>query len=263
MNMNNKTVWITGASSGIGEALAYELASSGAKLILSARNKAELERVKNSCTDPKKHIVVPLDVAHHQDLENQALIVWEEYGPIDLLINNAGLSQRYLVADSAFELDKKIMDVNFFGAIALTRPILKKMLQRENGHIAVVSSMLGLYGIQTRSAYSASKHALRGYFESLRNELADSNIKITLIYPGFINTHITQNSLLASGAPFGKKDKSHERGIKPAVCAKKIVHAIYHEKPVVVIAGLKERFGAFLARFCPALFRYISPKFEV
>ncbi|WP_133136045.1 SDR family oxidoreductase [Legionella rowbothamii] len=263
MNLNNKTVWITGASSGIGEALAYELASSGARLILSARSQAELERVKNLCTSPEKHIVVPLNLEHHQALANQALSVWEEYGPIDILINNAGLSQRYLVADSAFELDKKIMDVNFFGAVALTRPILKKMLQRGSGHIAVVSSMLGLYGIQTRAAYSASKHALRGYFESLRNELANSKLKITLIYPGFVNTQIAQNSLLASGVSFGKMDKSHERGIKPAICAKKIVHAIRHEKPVVVIAGLKERFGAILARFCPFLFRYISPKFEV
>lgn len=126
MNLNNKTVWITGASSGIGEALAYELASSGARLILSARSQAELERVKNLCTSPEKHIVVPLNLEHHQALANQALSVWEEYGPIDILINNAGLSQRYLVADSAFELDKKIMDVNFFGAVALTRPILKK-----------------------------------------------------------------------------------------------------------------------------------------
>ncbi|CAM4503858.1 MAG: Putative oxidoreductase SadH [Legionella sp.] len=263
MNLNNKTVWITGASSGIGEALAYELASSGARLILSARNKAELERVKNSCENPEKHIIVPLNLEHHQELEKQAFTVWEEYGPIDLLINNGGISQRYLVADSAFALDKKIMDVNFFGAIALTRPIVKKMQQRGSGHIAVVSSMLGLYGIQTRSAYSASKHALRGYFESLRNELADTKLIITLIYPGFINTNITQNSLLGSGEPFGKKDKSHESGIKPAVCARKIVHAINHEKPVVVIAGLKERFGGILARFCPILFRYISPKFEV
>ncbi|WP_058534219.1 SDR family oxidoreductase [Legionella saoudiensis] len=263
MSLNNKTVWITGASSGIGEALAYELARSGARLILSARNQAALERVKNACVDSEKHRVVPLNLEHHQELASQALSVWEEHGPIDLLINNAGLSQRYLVVDSALKLDKKIMDVNFFGAVALTRPVLKKMLQRGSGQIAVVSSMLGLYGIQTRSAYSASKHALRGYFESLRNELANTNIYITLIYPGFINTNITQNSLLASGAPFGKMDKSHERGIKPALCAKKIVHAINHKKPVVVIAGFKERFGAFIARFFPALFRYISPKFEV
>ncbi|MFJ1268685.1 SDR family NAD(P)-dependent oxidoreductase [Legionella lytica] len=263
MNLNNKAVWITGASSGIGEALAYELASSGARLILSARNQAELERVKNLCNNPERHSVVPLDLEQHHELETQALHVWDEYGPIDLLIHNGGISQRYLVADSVFALDKKIMDVNFFGAIALTRPILKNMLQRGSGHIAIVSSMLGLYGIQTRSAYSASKHALRGYFESLRNELADTQLKITLIYPGFINTNITQNSLLANGTSFGKKDKSHEHGIKPAVCARKIAHALYHEKPTVVIAGPKERFGAILARYCPLLFRYISPKFEV
>ena len=263
MNLKNKTVWITGASSGIGAALAYELAKAGAKIILSARTEADLKKVRDTCLWPEKHVVVPLDLAKYQEVEHIADAIWHEHGPIDILINNAGMSQRYLVADANIDLDKKIMELNFFGTLALTRPILKKMLERNKGQIAVVSSMLGLYGIQTRSAYSASKHALKGYFESLRNELFNTELKITLIYPGYINTHITQNSLLADGTTFGSIDKAHVKGIPAAYCAQKIVQAIEKEKAVVVIAGIKERYGAFLARFFPALFRYLSPRFTV
>lgn len=263
MELKNKTVWITGASSGIGEALAYEMARAGAKIILSARSENELQRVRAACMFSEKQCIVPLDLEKSNELEGIVTRVWETHGPIDILINNAGLSQRYLVADANFELDKRIMDTNFLGTIALTRPVLKRMLLRNSGQIAVVSSMLGLYGIQTRAAYSASKHALRGYFESLRNELVKTEINITLIYPGYIKTQITQNALLADGTPFGRIDDSHAKGILPEICAQKIVKAIEHKKPVVFIAGAKERFGAFLARFFPSLFRYLSPRFEV
>ncbi len=263
INLENKRVWITGASSGIGEALAYEMAKAGASVILSARTEKELERVRATCNAPERHVVIPLDLEHYFELEEKANSVWEQQGPIDILIHCGGISQRYLVAESRLELDKKIIDINFFGAVALTRPVLQKMLQRNSGHIAVVSSMLGLYGIQTRSAYSASKHALRGYFESLRNELFKTELGITLIYPGYVNTHITYNALLADGTSFGQIDKEHAHGISPEHCAQKIVHAIQRKKAVVVIAGAKERFGAFLARFFPALFRRLSPRFEV
>lgn len=261
--LKDKTVWITGASSGIGEALAYEMARAGAKVILSARSEKELQRVCAACMFAEKHCIVPLDLAKHDELEDLVTRIWETHGPIDILINNAGLSQRYLVADSNFALDKRIMDTNFLGTVALTRPVLKRMLQRNSGQIAVVSSMLGLYGIQTRAAYSASKHALKGYFESLRNELIKTDVHITLIYPGYINTQITQNALLADGTSFGHLDNAHAKGILPAECAQKIVKAIEHNKAVVFIAGAKERFGAFMARFFPGLFRYLSPRFEV
>lgn len=261
--LTNKIVWITGASSGIGEALAYEMAQAGATLILSSRNETELQRVRAGCAFPEKHSLIPLDLEKYQEFEEKVSLVWEKHGPIDVLINNAGISQRYLVVDSRLELDEKIMNINFFGPIALTRPILKKMLERGSGHIAVVSSMLGLYGIQTRSAYSASKHALRGYFECLRNELFNTKIKITIIFPGYINTQITANALMADGTTFGRVDEFHSSGIPSKECAQKIVHAIRVEKPVLIVAGVKERFGLFIARFLPAVFRYIAPKFEI
>ena len=149
------------------------------------------------------------------------------------------------------------------GVTTLTRPILKKMLLRNSGQIAVVSSMLGLYGMQSRSAYSASKHALRGYFESLRNELFRTKVKITLIYPGYIHTHITQNALMADGTRFGQIDTAHKKGIPAEHCAKKIVRAINDEKATVVISHFKERFGAFMSRFFPRLFRYLAPRFTI
>lgn len=262
-NLEHKIVWITGASSGIGEALAYELAKNGAKLILSSRNESELNRVKAACNFPEKHAIIPLDLEQYDHVESVVESAWNQYGPIDILINNAGISQRYSVAESHFALDKRIMDINFLGTVALTRCVLQKMLSRNSGQIAVVASMLGLYSMQTRSAYSASKHALRGYFESLRNELFQTNIKITMIYPGYINTHITTNALMADGSTFGATDSAHSKGITAETCAKKIIRALKNKKAVVIISGFKERFGAFMARFFPRVFRKIAPRFTV
>jgi dehydrogenase/reductase SDR family member 7B len=261
--LNDKTVWITGASSGIGEALAYEIAKQGARLILSARNQDALERVRQHCISPEKHVIVPIDLEQYDALEEKANRVWGDHGPIDILINNGGLCQRYRSMDGSLALDKKIMDINYFGTIALSRPIVKKMVERKTGHIAVVSSMLGHYGIQTRTAYSASKHALKGYFESLRNELHKTNVYITMIYPGYINTHISENALMANGSSYGAMDKSHKTGVSATKCAQKITQAICARKAVVYISGFKERFGLFMARYFPTLFRAISPKFEV
>ncbi|RZA11707.1 MAG: SDR family NAD(P)-dependent oxidoreductase, partial [Proteobacteria bacterium] len=138
MQVDGKKIWITGASSGIGEALAVQLAAHGAKLILSSRNEAELQRVKSLCTGGG-HQVIPLDLMDYRRLEVTAAGIWDQFGPIDILINNAGISQRYLALESSLELDEKIMAVNFFGTIAITRPILKKMAARGSGHIVTIS----------------------------------------------------------------------------------------------------------------------------
>lgn len=259
----NKTVWITGASSGIGEALAYDMARRGARVILSARNEKELNRVRAACPAPERHVVVPLDLEHFRELEARAEEVWTTHGPIDVLVNNAGLSQRYLGLEATLALDEKIMNVNFFGTTALTRPIVKHMVERGSGQIAVVSSVLGLYGIQTRTAYAASKHALRGYFHSLRNELAHTPVKITLIYPGYILTQVSQNALGAQGAAHGKLDEGHSRGISAEACARKISEALAAGRSEVVIAGPKEWTGVLMSRFAPAIFRWLSPRLKV
>ena len=259
----NKTIWITGASSGIGEALAYELAQRGAKLILSARSEKELTRVQARCVSSGNHHVVPLDLEAYRGLEYIAKHTWNAFGPIDILINNAGLSQRYLGLEGCLELDEKIMHTNFFGTVALTRPILRLMLERKQGHIVVVSSVLGLFGIQSRTAYSASKHALRGYFESLRHEVFRSAIKITMIYPGYVRTQVSNSALTAENKPHNKLDNSHAKAMSSGECAIKIVEAVKRQKSVLVFGGRKEILGVYLSRFTPALFRYLAPRIRL
>lgn len=261
--LKDKTVWITGASSGIGEALAYEMAREGAKVILSARHEKELQRVRKNCVHPEIHVVIPLDLENYHEVENKANEVLKQHGPIDVLINNGGISQRYLAADALLKVDEKIMHINFLGTVALTRPVLKEMLERNSGHLVILSSILGFYGMQTRSAYSASKHALRGYFESLRNELAKTEIKITMVYPGYVKTQISTHALLGDGSSYGKIDRFHLNAIPPEKCAEKIKGAIEHEKPELIIAGVKERFGLLIMRFLPAVFRFLAPRLEV
>jgi len=261
--ISGKTVWLTGASSGIGEALAYELALKGAKLILSARNEGELMRVRRGCMSPEIHHVVRLDLEQYHQLEVLSEEVWEKYGPIDVLVNNAGVSQRYLALESSLSLDEKIMAVNYFGSVALTRPVLKHMAKRDIGHIVTVSSVLGLYGVQTRTAYAASKHALRGYFNSLRNELVHTSLKITNIYPGYVKTNVSQNALTADGSRHGKTDEGHKAGLSPTSCAKRIVLAIERDEAEVVIAKGREFFGVYLSRFMPRLFRFVSARSTV
>ncbi|MBC7658361.1 MAG: SDR family oxidoreductase [Chitinophagaceae bacterium] len=263
MKVSGKTIWITGASSGIGEALAYALARAGARLILSSRNEAELSRVKNACASPTLHAVEPIDLSQLNGLETKAQGVWDLYGPVDILINNAGVSQRYLALDSSLELDRKIMDVNFYGTVALTRPILKNMAARKSGQIVVIASVLGLYGMQTRTTYAASKHALRGYFQSLRNELFGTALTITLIYPGYVTTKVSENALTADGKTHGKTDVGHAKGISPKSCAESILKAIEKNKAEVVIAGPKEALGVYVARWFPALFRAVSARINV
>ena len=259
----HKTIWITGASSGIGEALAYELAKRGAKLILSARSEQELSRVQAHCVSSDKHHIVPLDLEAYKGLEDIATHTWNSFGPIDILINNAGLSQRYLGLEGRLELDEKIMHTNFFGTVALTRPTLRLMLERNQGHIVVVSSVLGLFGIQSRTAYSASKHALRGYFESLRHEVFRSALKITMIYPGYVRTKASNNALTSEKKPHNKLDNSHAKAMSSAACAKKIADAVKRQKSVLVFGGSREILGVYLSRFTPALFRYLAPRIDL
>lgn len=262
-DLAGKTVWLTGASSGIGEALAYELAGKGCRLILSSRNEQELRRVQSACRSPDSHTVIPLDLSLYQGLEAAAEAVWAKYGPIDILVNNAGVSQRYTALEGSLDLDEKIMATNFFGTIALTRPLLRKMRERKIGQIVTISSVLGLYGVQTRTAYAASKHALRGYFNSLRNELSGTGIVFTNIYPGYVMTNVSRNALNADGGSYGKVNAGHASGIRPEACAKRIVRAIEADEAEVVIAKGKEWLGVFLTRFAPALFRYASARSSV
>lgn len=253
-------VLITGASSGIGEHLAYALAQQGANLILVSRNEAALQRVRALCQRPADHQVRVMDLEDTNALDGQIRNIWNTLGPIDILINNAGISHRYPTQDGSIMIDQKIMTVNFWGTVGLTKQAIELMLARGSGHIVCVSSLAGLVGLKNRTIYSASKHALRGYFESLRQELYQSPIKITMIYPGYINTNLPQNALLRNGVPNGRQEKTHIGGMAADECARRMAKAISRQQAESLVARPIERLAVLVGRHLPAVFRWLFPR---
>lgn len=261
MDPHNRLIWITGASSGIGEALAYELSRRGANLILSSRREPVLEEVRNRCPRPDDHHTYPLDLTDPASLRRAAEAVHEEVGPVDVLVNNGGISQRGTAAETEMSVVRQIMEVNFFGAVQLTKAVLPSMLDRRQGHIVVVSSVLGKFGLPTRSTYAASKHALQGWFDSLRAELHDQGVGVTTVCPGYVHTNIAQNALTETGEPMGEDGKA--KGISPEACAEAIADAIEAEKIEVYVGGWKEVFATYLKRLMPSLFYGLLPRYYV
>jgi NADP-dependent 3-hydroxy acid dehydrogenase YdfG len=248
-----KIAWITGASSGIGEALALELARQGARLILSARRADELQRVAAAAgLAPADLLVLPLDVTDVAALSGYVADVLAHFGRIDYLFLNAGITQRGLVAETDFGVYRRLMDVNFFGVIALTQAVLPHLLAQRSGHLVVTSSVAGKVGIKQRSGYCASKHALHGFFDSLRAEVAAEGLRVTLVCPGYIRTPISASALDALGQAYGKSDKAQEQGMPADALARQMLTAVFAEKEEVNIGG-KEILGIYLKRFFPAL----------
>lgn len=250
----SKVIWITGASSGIGEATAHEFAQDKSiKLVLSARRIEELERVKKEIDLPQQNILtLPMDVTKIELFKEKVQQVIKTFGRIDVLFNNAGISQRGSVVDSKFENYRTIMEINFFGVIALTQAVLPIMIEQKCGNISVTSSVSGKLGTPMRSGYAASKHALHGFFDSLRAEVWQHNIGVTLICPGYIRTAISKNAIAADGSVHGKMDENQLKGLSASECAAKIVNAISKDKEEVYIGG-KEVLGVYLKRFLPRL----------
>jgi short-subunit dehydrogenase len=255
MNIEGKTVWITGASSGIGEALAEELIAGGATVILSARSTGKMEAIKVRLDRTLKGrcFVVQCDVTQDDSIRQAADKVKQLVSRLDILINNAGLSQRAYAMDTSLQVDRELFEVNYFGAVAVTKCILPWMISQGGGHIAVISSMAGKYGFRMRSAYSASKHALQGFFETLRAELHNNNIRITLICPGRVKTDISIHSLTGDGKLYGKMDEGQARGVPVAKCARIIIRAITRNRKEVFI-GRAELILLVVKRLCPPLY---------
>ncbi|GAB2776093.1 SDR family NAD(P)-dependent oxidoreductase [Rhabdobacter roseus] len=253
-SFSNKVVWITGASSGIGEALALEFAREGARLVLSARRREELERVKQSVGLPEDQVLVlPMDVTQFDQAEVHAARVVGYFGRIDLIVHNAGISQRSYVRDTDFEVYRRLMDVDFFSTVALTQAVLPSMLKQQSGHFVVISSVAGKVGTPMRSGYNAAKHALHGFYDSLRAETHDDHIRVTVVCPGYIKTNVSVNALNAQGEQYGKKDANQEKGMSAQECARQIVEAVKKDKKEVYIGGLKETAAIYLRRFFPSL----------
>lgn len=254
----NKVVWITGATSGIGKALVEHLDRQGAKIILSARNLDTLNEVYNSL-EGKDHLVLPLDLEKSDEFDQLAAQVIAKYGQIDLLINNGGISQRAEVHETPMDVDRRIMEINYFGNIALTKAVLPYMIEKRSGHILVVSSIAGKFGFYLRSAYSAAKHALHGFYESLALEQEKNNIHVTIACPGKINTDISKNALNAKGEAHGKMDHNQATGMHASLCATEMLRAVEKNQREVLIGG-REIKAVKLKRLFPKLFWRVIKK---
>ncbi len=250
------TVWVTGATSGIGEALAIAWSHRGARVVLSARNAAELARVRGLCAEPARHLVRPLDLTDPAAIRLAADDVLREVGAIDVLVHSGGVSQRSAAAETDLAVDRAIMELNYFGTVALTKAVLPSMLARRAGTIVPITSVIGYVAIPSRSAYAASKHALHGFFESLRAETAKDGIRITIVVPGYVRTNVSRNALKADGTPYGVMDDTHDRAMRPEAAAAKIIAAVEAGKTEVRVGG-KETHAVLLRRFLPGLVRKI------
>ena len=237
MYYQNKICWITGASSGIGEAIAYELAKHGACLILSARSEAKLSEVAKQCAKhgAKETFVLPIDLGNPSSIESSFKSFQEKYTHLDLLINNGGISQRAFAADTNFEVERNIMEVNYFGTIYLTKLVMPILINQQSGQLAVTSSIAGKFGFPLRTSYSASKHAVQGYFESLRTELLPYNIGVNIIIPGRVRTEISKHALDGKGRSTEIMDKGLDEGISPEIAARKVVSGLVKGKKEILV----------------------------
>jgi len=253
MDFQGRRVWITGASSGIGEALACAFHNAGAKLILSARRREELKRVQSQCGGEPATRILPMDVSRGEDLSSKPREALAIFGGIDILVLNAGISQRSLARDTEDSVYRRLMDVNFFGPEALTRAVLPPMLKQKSGHFVVISSVAGRFGVPLRSGYSATKFALHGFHEALRAEEARNGIHVTMVCPGFIRTEISLSALKGDGSMHAKMDPELAQGMPAEECARQILNAVARKKEDVTIAARREKMLVYMKRFAPGL----------
>ena len=255
MHFKNKIVWITGASSGIGKELAVQLAKQNAILILTSTTTSALENLASelSC---KTH-VLPYNLLEVDGIASLVDTAMQLEGKIDFVIQSAGISQRSLANETSLEVYKKLMDINYFAPVALTQSILPYFKKQNSGSMTVISSIAGLIGFPLRSGYCASKHAIKGYLETLQCEFYKTNIHICLVYPGRIDTPISRNALVGNGSQFGTTDENNQVGMHVSVCAEKILKGISKNKKSVLVLKA-ERFLFWLWWFSPSLYYKIA-----
>jgi short-subunit dehydrogenase len=254
---HGKVVWITGASGGLGEALARRFARCGSRLVLTARRVPELQRVASLCSGAASVRLLPADLSRPELLAEKVHSVLEGEGRVDVMVHNAAVGQRAFAADTGFEVDDLIMRTNFLGPVALTKPLLVHMRARGAGHFIVVTSILGKFGLPGRSSYCASKHALHGFFDTVRAENSPYNIEVTLALPGWVRTNMSMNALTGNGEPQRRMDRGTASGVTPEFCAQKIVSGAERGKAEVLILRFQEHAALQFSRFAPGLFRRI------
>lgn len=251
-----KVIWLTGASSGIGEALCQQLAIAGATLVLSARRAEALQKVCQACANPHRHLVLPLDMLTPDSFGAASQQVVERLGRVDILINCAGISHRSKIEATEMSVVRHLMELNYFGPVALSKQVLPAMLARGTGHVVVISSVMGKLSMPARGAYAASKHALHGLFDALRAEVESRGVAVTVICPGYIRTNASFNALEGDGKPHNQLDQEISRGMAPEKCARRILRAIARRRSEVIVAR-HETLGVWLNRFAPRLFRLL------
>jgi dehydrogenase/reductase SDR family member 7B len=262
MELHNKTILITGATSGIGEALALQLSHNNNTIILCARRETELQRVAQACNNNgSKAAYFCMDLSNLDNVNFVTTLVLKHHPSIDVIIHNGGISQRATAAETSLQVAQHIMNTNYWGAIVLTQALLPQMIARKQGHIVVLSSIAGKFGFYLRSSYSASKFALHGYFESLRLELITSNIGVTLVCPGKIKTNISYNAVTETGSKHNALDPSHINAMSADDCALKIIKAVKTNKRDVYIGG-KELLAVYINRLFPTLFYHFIKKIK-
>jgi len=237
MKLANQTVWITGASSGVGEGMATVFHREGANLIISARRAAELERVRASCTaGPGSVTVVPFDITVASEREAAAARVLADFQRIDVLVNNAGIGQRSLASETTLEVERRIMEVDFFAPVALTKLVLPRMIEQQDGQLIVTSSVAGKHAVPLHTAYCAAKHALHGYFDTLRIEHLKDNIAVMLLVIAGVRSNVFEHALTGDGSEYGDSDWGSGSGMTAEACAERVVQALASGEQEVVIS---------------------------
>lgn len=230
MKLANKVAVITGASSGIGKALAIAMADEGAKLVLGARNKEKLDEVITDITfKGQEAIAIQTDVSDENDCKNLIISAYEKYARVDILVNNAGISMRALFNDSKVDVLKKLMDVNFWGTVYCTKYALPYLLESK-GTVVGVSSIAGYKGLPGRTGYSSSKFAMHGFLESLRIENLKTGLHVLIACPGFTASNIRNTALNAEGTQQGESPRDESKMMSAEEVAKHIIEAIIRRK---------------------------------
>ncbi|ENV35074.1 SDR family NAD(P)-dependent oxidoreductase [Acinetobacter gerneri] len=262
-SIENKVVWVTGASSGLGKALAAEFALQGAEVILSARRFDELENVRVGLLNADRHISIAMDITDESQVMHAYEQVLAKKGRIDLLINNAGLSQRALISETTMLTERTIMEVDYFSQVFLTKTVLPTFLKQKSGRIVFVSSVAGLLGTQYRASYSAAKAAIHMWANSLRAEVADQGVNVSVIFPGFVKTNVSINALNGEGKAQGYDNDATANGLKAGEFAQQAIKALANGEEFIVIGGKKEKLGVLVSRFSPSTLYKMIRKMKV
>lgn len=241
MDFNSKVVWITGASSGIGAALAREWASRGAHVILSGRDEARLGEVAADCGET---LVLPFDVRDAAALADATAKALAWKGGVDIAVANAGVSQRSQALNTGMQVYREIIDIDLTAQIAFTQGLIGHMAERGSGNLLFISSIAGKVGVPMRTAYCAAKFGLAGYADALRAELSNKGVNVHVIYPGSIATNVSRNALTSDGSKRGRSDKAIDQGIRPEDAARTMVDAVANgEREIIVAEGMEQAMG--------------------